>query len=1161
MWANRKSSRLRACALALACASLPCGVPSRAAPAARSAARQSPAQAAPPELTAAAPARSELAAGQSHTYRVALEAGQYLRVVVEPSGPGLVLTLHGPAGETVFRLDCLRGEPNAASLVAPAAGAYRLELRPSGKGAGGAYEVRIAEARPATAADRRRVAAERAFAEAERLRAEWKAETRLRAVAKYEEARLLWNGCGEKSGEAAALRAAGDAYRQMGEPQTALSHYQRALDLSRQAGDARGEVRALNAAAGVYTSLGEHRKAQEACDRALAASVEGKYARGQAAALNNLGDVHAFRGEPRRALDFYRRALPLWQSLEDREGLAQTLLFIGYSFSDLGDTEQAGDFYRRALSLWQGLDDVRGQALTLTAIAHLHNKWGEKQAALDLYQKAAALFRRTGDRVGEARTLNGVGYVYNSLNERQKAVEHYGRALELCRGVSLPDELANTFRLGELHSALGRREQAHGFYRAALALAENLSDRRSKSYILRNVGALHEAAGDLRAAQEHYRQALALQREGADRLGEALTLAGIGGAHAAAGEHRQAAERFAEALALHRAVRNPAGEAQALYELARAARALGELDAARARVEEALKIGDTLREKVAGHELRASYFTTVHQQYEFYVEVQMRLHAARPSEGFDRAAFEAAERGRARSLLEALAEGRKDIRRGVDAELLGRERELQRQLHAKAERRVQLAAAKAAPEELALVERELNDLAARYQETQGQIRASSPHYAALVRPAPLTLAEIQRKVLDADTVLLEYALGEERSHVWAVTPDSVKSFALPPRAEVEAAARRVYELLTARNRRVKGEAWPQTQARLRREEAEYEEASAALGRMLLAPVARELGRKRIAVVADGALQYVPFAALPDPNGSESQAPTPEPEVGTGNSSSGSGLSFTPLIVGHEVVSLPSASVLALLRDELRGRAPAPKAVAVLADPVFEKDDERLTTPRARPRAAAATRGGPQGFEGPGDGGELARLPFSRREAEAIMASVPAGEGLLATDFRASRATATGPELSRYRVVHFATHGLLDSEHPELSGVVLSLFDEAGRRQDGFLQLHEVYNLNLPAELVVLSACQTALGKEVRGEGLIGLTRGFMYAGSPRVVASLWKVDDAATAELMGEFYRAMLREGLRPAEALRAAQVGMWRRPQRRSPYYWAAFTLQGEWR
>ena len=192
---------------------------------------------------------------------------------------------------------------------------------------------------------------------------------------------------------------------------------------------------------------------------------------------------------------------------------------------------------------------------------------------------------------------------------------------------------------------------------------------------------------------------------------------------------------------------------------------------------------------------------------------------------------------------------------------------------------------------------------------------------------------------------------------------------------------------------------------------------------------------------------------------------------------------------------------------------------------------------------------------------IGRLPFSRDEAKSILAMVPARSRMRALDFQASLSNALDPQLSEYRIVHFATHGLLNSEHPELSGIILSLVDEAGRPQEGFLQLHEIYNLNLPADLVVLSACQTGLGKEIKGEGLVGLTRGFMYAGAARVTASLWKVDDVATAELMRGFYRGMLAEGLPPASALRAAQVNMWRQKRWRSPYYWAAFVLQGEWK
>jgi CHAT domain-containing protein len=271
-----------------------------------------------------------------------------------------------------------------------------------------------------------------------------------------------------------------------------------------------------------------------------------------------------------------------------------------------------------------------------------------------------------------------------------------------------------------------------------------------------------------------------------------------------------------------------------------------------------------------------------------------------------------------------------------------------------------------------------------------------------------------------------------------------------------------------------------------------------------------------------------------------------------------------LIVEHEVVMLPSVSVLAELRRELAGRKPATRAVAVLADPVFSRDDPRLQSVQEAARTGTQLLT-PELGRSVRDVGlsetRFPRLPFSRREAEAIVAAAPRGQAAKSLDFEASRAAAISAELSNYRIIHFATHGLLNSRHPELSGVVLSLVDRQGQPQNGFLRFHEIYNLKLPAELVVLSACQTGLGKEVRGEGLVGLTRAFMYAGAARVAASLWKVDDAATAELMKRFYRGIFDKRLRPAAALREAQIEMWRQERWRAPYFWAAFVLQGEWK
>jgi CHAT domain-containing protein len=322
---------------------------------------------------------------------------------------------------------------------------------------------------------------------------------------------------------------------------------------------------------------------------------------------------------------------------------------------------------------------------------------------------------------------------------------------------------------------------------------------------------------------------------------------------------------------------------------------------------------------------------------------------------------------------------------------------------------------------------------------------------------------------------------------------------------------------------------------------------------VLAPIKGIAGTKRLVIIPDGALEYIPFAALVDPDSKQ------------------------PLVVSHELAILPSLSVLWEIRDEFSNRPSAPKTLAVLADPVVEEHDPRLiqertaTVPRSRLPAVSVNRGLSvwDGVRNPFDTStgvdeavNFVRLPFAAEEAEMLMKLVPESERLVATGFDANRQMASSEALSDFRMIHFATHGLLDFKHPRLSCLVLSRFDQKGVPQDGYFRLQDVYSMKLSADLVVLSACQTALGKQIRGEGLVGLTRGFFYAGAARVAASLWNVDDNASAKLMERFYRKMLGpEKMPPAAALRAAQIEMMREKRWEDPYYWAAFVLQGEWK
>src|SRR6266540_3199858 len=728
-----------------------------------------------------------------------------------------------------------------------------------------------------------------------------------------------------------------------------------------------------------------------------------------------------------------------------------------------------------------------------------------KRKSIEKYEEALGLYRRAGDSRGEAETLNSIGLVYLSLGEKQKALDKYNEVLPIER-------------------AIGNRDMEAG--------------------TLNSIGAVYQSLGEMQKALDKFNEALPISQAVGDPFGEASTLNNIGKVYDSLGETQKALEKFNEALTLWRAVSVHNGEADTLLGIARVEQKRGNLTQARQTIEQAVGLIESLRTNIASQELRASYFASRQEFFETYIDVLMQMHKQNQAEALDTAALAISERARARSLLELLKESRADIRQGVDGSLLERERSLQQRLNARAAAQVSLLNREHTPEQADAAAKEIAVITDEYEEVQAQIRARSPRYAALTQPQPLGLTEIQQQALDEDTLLLEYALGEKRSYFWLVSQRSIDSYELPPRAEIEAATRRLYELGAARPKR----GTPP--------DPQFIAQAKALSEMLLGPAAAQLGAKRLVVVAPGALSYLPLAALPLPE--DKKRPVGD---------------YEPLIAKHEVVSIPSASVLAIIRHETAGRQRTAKSVAVLADPVFEASD---------PRLASAKNGNSSGETpaAPASDVELSeltrairttnfsdaragftRLAFSRQEAQSIIALTPKGTGLKATDFSANRALAKSRQLSQYRILHFATHGLLNSERPELSGLVFSLVDQEGKPQDGFLRLHEIYNLQINADLIVLSACETGLGKEIKGEGLIGLTRGFMYSGAPRVVASLWNVDDLATAELMKLFYQRMLKDGLPAGAALRAAQLELSRQKRWASPYFWAGFVSHGEWK
>jgi len=860
----------------------------------------------------------------------------------------------------------------------------------------------------------------------------------------------------------------------------------------------------------------------------------------------------------RAALAAYQEALPLWQVLGERSREADTWERIGWVYYDLKDPAPSLAASRKALALYAALGNQRQEGLVNNRIGGALYDQGNFAEALIEHQKALEIFRRIDSPYMEAAALNAAGNAYLALGQLQEALDAYKQALRWAReGKNLNAESRALFGMGDTLTTQGKLEIALDSLQDALKLEDSLGSPDSRANVLRRIANVLQRMERLDESRQHLEQALAIQESIGDLQGEAVTLNSLGTVllrqrdpesarsryqraleifrqlgsldnqaisllnmgryYYAVGDARRAFQAHEEAAALFQKIGDPANEASTLFGGARALHDLADYSGARERLEKVLGRIELLREASASTDLRTSYFATKQHYFDLYVDVLMHLHEQDKTAGWDGQALRIHERRRARGLLDLLADARTEVRRGADPSLIERERQLLEQASAL---EITLSSARA-EESKAALDKQQRAILVELDEIQTRIRSSSPRFRELTA-APLEVAEIQKHVLDRGSMMLVYSLGEERSFLWLLTDEGkIESHVLPARSWIEDMARRVYSAWSKRGGSRRGgiERW-----------------ESRLSETLLSPVAARLGSKRLLVVSDGALQYLPFGALPDP-AMESEGHR--------------------LLWKHEVVHLPSASVVASLRREFGDRMSPSGQIGVIADPVFTPSDERLGGSGATGSnlsgdlERSARDLGISGFE---------RLPFTETEAEVIRGLVREDGRFEALGFEANRSTVTSGELKRYRVLHFATHGVLNEKHPELSGLVLSLIDREGRRQDGFLRSYEICGLDLRAELAVLSACQTGLGEDVRGEGLVGLTRSFMYAGVPQMVVSLWNVNDRSTAELMRRFYRGMYAHNLAPAAALRCAQLSMIKDQKWGDPYYWSPFVFQGEW-
>jgi len=1106
------------------------------------------------QVTPGGSVHSEITAGAKRVFVVSAKEGTLLRFSIDKGDLALTTVVYGPTN-TKLLSEHVSEDFEIVELSVPVdvSGGYRIEIQSREKvDTARRYELKVEPLTPTTPAARKDSEARQAMSKAGVKRAEWKEVSLRQAIDEYEKAAVSWTSLGNLSSASQATLKSGDVYFLLSEYQQALKQYESAATLSAKAHDPLAEAKALSHLGRLHSYFGKNDLAQDELTKAknllgpIDANTNPIVKNTYGEALSNIGEVIYSKGNTVKAREQFDQALTFLKG--DRKGEARVHLFAAYIDGSIGLREKAMSEISEALKLYRATNDQGGEGLATTVQGLAHSIDGKQGSAIKLHKQASEIFQTIGDRNSEAVALNATGQVYEYLKDFSTALLNYQNASQIFHDSgALEYEAGTIFKVAQMQRLLKNFEQALSSYERCLKLSRSAKKQRTEANALSDIAIVYAAQGRSREALQQSNTALKFYERINDRRGQVDALNDLGTVFLQNGKKLEAAEAFRRALPLSEAAADTGTIIKTFCNLARAERALGHLDDALSLINRSLKKIEELRTDVSSPDLRASYFSGVRENYELAIDILVELERARPGNGSATEALLLSEKSRARALVDLIRESGADLRHDAPKDLIDREAELRGLIRAQAQYQMKLKPGDKDSSEIAEVEKQLVQLKSKYQEIQGLIREQDPRALSLSRFEPLSLQDIQKE-LSHDDVLIEIALGDERSHLWMVTSDSFQYFQLPARKTIEDLSLEVYNAITTRQQ-LDGQTDTVTiQAQIDESDKLFRQKAPELSQMLFGQIATELGSKRLLMVTEGKLQFVPFAALPVPGAPVDSKP---PKW---------------LIEDHEIVQLPSIATLRAIRAaKKKNRDAADKIAAVIADPVFARSDTRVQNSSLAPAIASAANDEDQpvstqrALESLRNGGS-ARLIHSSEEADAIAKAAPRGTTMIAKGFDATRETAMDGRLGEYQIVHFATHGFLDSEHPELSGMVLTMVDKNGVEKNGMMPLHDIYNMNLSAELTVLSACQTALGKDIKGEGFVGLTHSFISAGSKSVVASLWKVDDRATAALMDEFYQSMLQKGLSPAAALREAKLKLMRDERWNNPYYWAGFVVQGEY-
>jgi len=920
------------------------------------------------------------------------------------------------------------------------------------------------------------------------------------------------------------LHGRGIALRGLRRLKESVKAFRSAADAAERLGWLGRAARALHESGVSAYYRSDWRGALSAWERRLALEEARQNRAGMAATLGNIGLIYDSLGDYPKALEYQERSLKLEEELGHRAGVATTLGNIGIVYDNLGDYPKALEYYERSLKREEELGNRAGVARTLGNIGIVHRNLGDYPKALEHQERSLKLNEELGNRAGVARTLSNIGNIHQNLGDYPKALEYQERALKLNEELGNRAGVADTLgNIGLIYDLLGDYPKALEYQERSLKLKQELGARAGVATTLGNIGNIHYRLGDYPKALEYYERSLKLCGKLGNRAGVATTLGNIGLIYDSLGDYPKALEYQERALKLNEELGNRAGVARTLANLGSIYRSLGDYPKALSFRERALKLAEDLGRLnivvanllglVQVHLARGEADQAIATAKRAVERMSLLAGGLAEEQGASlrgrfASVFDLGTRAAAR--LEDAAETAFFLESGRAGTLLeslgGRDKLRATSLpEALLREEAEAQAAEAVARKLYLRALDLGE------RKELQRRRQEFDQAREARKA--VIEKIQRQEKAAANVLYPKAdsLGdiqatlrpEEALVLYALLDEGPLALVVTTK-EARIVPLAGTEEIAAACGSIRGGVLSRAargSAEIEQPDADLPGAITKLRKLVLEPLG--LGRKvkRLLVSPHGALSYVPFALLAG---------------------------------DREVVQVPSGTTYRLLTGErgLRG-----EGVLGLGDPDYETKIDAT--------AKAVYRAGGRGV--------LPSLPGTRAEVKALADVKLLGKD--ATEAGLQRALA---KRARWHAVHLACHGLVDPERPTLSSLALT----ADADHDGFLTALEVFRMKIPADLVVLSACETGKGKVVKGEGIVGMTRAFMFAGAPRVIVSLWKVDDEATRALMVKFYELWSpkngSKGLPTATALKKAQEFVASHEKWKHPYYWAAWQLWG---